>query len=174
MVKSLLPPLNEDHAVAVPSTHGKWTVDENSILGRIANGLKDITIEQEVEDLISIPDVWARVAVVKNALFDDKHPLNYTVRGEWRGLLALFALMPYHGKNIETVPINIQELKNNPYQVSPNEEGVLGNFAEVLATITPGTTLAKGQDWGEIGIIKLAQDQRSFSWGSNNKKLREI
>ena len=26
--------------------------------GRIANGLKDITIEQEVEDLISIPDVW--------------------------------------------------------------------------------------------------------------------
>ena len=74
MVKSLLPPLNEDHAVAIPSTHGKWTVDENSILGRIANGLKDITIEQEVEDLISIPDVWARVAVVKNALFDDKHP----------------------------------------------------------------------------------------------------
>ena len=102
MVKSLLPPLNDDHAVAIPSTHGKWTIDENSILGRIANGLKDITIEQEVEDLISIPDVWARVAVVKNALFDDKHPLNYTVRGEWRGLLALFALMPYHGKNIET------------------------------------------------------------------------
>ena len=52
MVKSLLPPLNDDHAVAIPSTHGKWTVDENSILGRIANGLKDITIEQEVEDLI--------------------------------------------------------------------------------------------------------------------------
>ena len=44
MVKSLLPPLNDDHAVAIPSTHGKWTVDENSILGRIANGLKDITI----------------------------------------------------------------------------------------------------------------------------------
>ena len=51
MVKSLLPPLNEDHAVAIPSTHGKWTVDENSILGRIANGLKDITIEQKVEEL---------------------------------------------------------------------------------------------------------------------------
>jgi len=26
----------------------------------------------------------------------------------------------------------------------------------------------------EIGIIKLAQDQRSFSWGSNNKKLMNV
>ena len=37
--------------------------------------------------------------------------------------------------------------KNNPYQVPPNEEGVLGNFAEVLAAITPGTTIAQGQNW---------------------------
>ena len=146
MVKSLLPPLNEDHAVPLPSTHGKWVLDDNSILGRISNGLKDITIEQNIEDLISIPDVWARVSVVKNALFDDKHPLNYTVRGEWRGLLALFALMPYHGKNIETVPINLKSLKENPYQVPPNDEGIIGNFAEVLLAITPGSTIAKGQN----------------------------
>ena len=80
-------------------------------------------------------------------LFDNKHPLNYTVRGEWRGLYS-FALMPYHGKNLETIPVNIQ-LKNNPYQVPPNEEGN-GNLVEVLATITPGTTIVQGQigrDW---------------------------
>ena len=40
-------------------------------------------------------------------------------------------------------------------KVPPNDEGVLGNFAEVLATITPGSTIAQGQNWGEIGIIKL-------------------
>ena len=26
----------------------------------------------------------------------------------------------------------------------------------------------------ELGIIKLSQDQRSFSWGSNNRKLMNV
>ncbi len=155
MVKSLLPPLNEDHAVPLPASSGKWVVDENSILGRVGNGLKDITFEQEVEDLISIPDVWARVTIVKNALFDDKHASNNTIRGEWRGLMALFALMPYHNHTIETVPVDLKALQNMPYQVAPNEEGVSGNFAKVLTLITPETSICKGQNWNEIGIIKL-------------------
>ena len=155
MFKNLLPPLNEDHQLPAPANAGAWVKDDNALLGRIRDGLKAITIEQEVEEIISIPDVWARVTVVKNALFDDRHPLNYQIRGEWRGLLATFALMPYHKKSVETFPINIHDLKEDPYKVPPNEEGTRGNFAEVLATITPGSTLAQGQNWGEIGIIKL-------------------
>ena len=153
MSKNLLPPLDPKAQIAAPATTGTWTKDDNTLLGRIRDGLKKITIEQEVEDIISIPDVWARVAVVKNALFDDKHTLNYQIRGEWRGLLTIFALMPYHKKTIETFPINLHDLKEDPYKIPPNEEGALGNFAEVLATITPGSTIAQGQNWKEIGII---------------------
>ena len=69
MVKHLLPPLNKDgNAVPVPAIHGKWEIADNSILAQIEKSLKDVTIdEQKVKDLISIPDVWARVVVVKNA-----------------------------------------------------------------------------------------------------------
>ena len=35
------------------------------LLARIRDGLQNITIEEEVEDIISVPDVWARVQLLK-------------------------------------------------------------------------------------------------------------
>ena len=99
-MKPLLPPLKDDHAIVKPSTAGKWIKEDNSLLKRISEGLKTNEIEENVEDLISIPDVWARATVVKNALYDTSHSLNKRIKNEWRGLLAVIALAPYHKKNL--------------------------------------------------------------------------
>ena len=69
MYKNLLPPMDEDkNSIASPNTSGEWVKDDYTLLARIRDGLQNITIEEEVEDIISVPDVWARVAIVKNAL----------------------------------------------------------------------------------------------------------
>ena len=65
MTKNLLPPLNDDHQVPEISIEGEWTEETNSILARISNGLKSAKLEQDSEELVSVPDVWARTAVVQ-------------------------------------------------------------------------------------------------------------
>ena len=59
-MKSLLPPLKDDHAVVKPATSGQWVREDNSLLKRISDGLKTTEVEINTEDLISIPDVLAR------------------------------------------------------------------------------------------------------------------
>ena len=156
MYKNLLPPMDDDkNQIASPNTSGEWVKDDYTLLARIRDGLKNITIEEQVEDIISVPDVWARVAIVKNALGDKNHPLHIQVKGEWRGLLAAFALMPYHKKNIETVPVNFDELKLDPMKGANKEESSDGNFIQVISSVTLGGVISQGQNWNEIGIIKM-------------------
>jgi hypothetical protein len=154
MTKNLLPPLNDDHQVPEISIEGEWTEETNSILARISNGLKSAKLEQDSEELVSVPDVWARTAVVANALYDERHPLHNQIKSEWRGLLALFALMPYHKQTIETEVINLNNLSSDPYKTK-GEKLQSGNFAEVLAAITPSKKLINSQNWNEYGLIKI-------------------
>ena len=95
-MKHILPPLNDDAAVPPCNKNGQWIEADHLLMGNLAEGIKVPELERRSEELISIPDTWARPAVVTNALYDSKHPSHKTIRGEWRGLLALFALMPYH------------------------------------------------------------------------------
>ena len=43
-------------------------------------------------DINSVPDVWARVLIVRNGLIDKEKQ----IVDEWRGTLALLALAPYY------------------------------------------------------------------------------
>ena len=155
MTKNLLPPLNDDHAIPEIAVEGEWIAEDNSLLARLSQGIKISSIDQDAEDLVSIPDVWARTAVFANALYDDRHPLHEQVKSEWRGLLTVFALMPYHKQQLDTEVVNLKELSLNPYKTSSTDHKITGNFAEVLATITPHKKLMVGHDWQEFGTIKL-------------------
>ena len=63
--------------------------------------------------------------------------------------------MPYHKKNIETIPVNFDELKINPMKGANKEENSDGNFIQVISSVTLGGAIAQGQNWNEIGIIKM-------------------
>ena len=114
MVKKVLPPLNEQNQIPNISASGEWKAEDSSFLEKLAKGLK-MGGEEVVSasEIVSVPDVWARVLIVRNGLLDNRA----SIVNEWRGTLALLALAPYysHVYNLSSDIVNIQDIKNNPF-----------------------------------------------------------
>ena len=89
MVKKVLPPLNEQNQVPNIAASGEWKAEDATFLEKLAKGLK-MGGEEIISatDIVSVPDVWARVLIVRNGLLDN----NPSIVNEWRGTLALLAL----------------------------------------------------------------------------------
>ncbi len=153
MSKLILPPLKDESTVPPIAKNGEWSKTSNLIYGLIAESINVTDIDQQSEEFISIPDMWARPSVVADALYNTTLANHVTIQGEWRGLLALFGLMPYHGQTIETKIVNLDILKNNPFQAQGRD--IKANFADVLSTIIPENKIATDQSWNEIALIKM-------------------
>ena len=107
MAKLILPPLKDSSTVPPIAKNGEWSKTNNLIYGLLAESINVSDIDQQSEEFISIPDMWARTSVVADALYNNNLANHVTIQGEWRGLLALFGLMPYHGQTIETKIVNL-------------------------------------------------------------------
>ena len=72
MVRKVLPPLNEQNQVPNIATSGEWKAEDATFLEKLAKGLK-MGGEEIVSatDIVSVPDVWARVLIVRNGLLDN-------------------------------------------------------------------------------------------------------
>jgi hypothetical protein len=75
----------------------------------------------------SIPDPWARAILFDRALFDETHLLHSTIKGEWRGILALLGLRERRGFN----GLSAREV------VLDGESATAGSFTAVLAHLKP-------------------------------------
>ena len=93
MVKKVLPPINDQNQLPNLATSGEWKNEDASFLEKLAKSLK-VGGEDLItaSDIVSVPDVWARVLIVRNGLLDGEKSI---VR-EWRGTLALLGLAPYY------------------------------------------------------------------------------
>ena len=93
MGKIVLPPLNDQNQVPNIAGSGEWKAEDATFLSKLAKGLK-MGGEEVVlaSDINSVPDVWARVLIVRNGLVDN----TASIVDEWRGTLALLALAPYY------------------------------------------------------------------------------
>ena len=110
MVKKVLPPLNEENQIANISASGEWKVEDATFLDKLAKGLKMGGEEiVSANEIVSVPDVWARVLIVRNGLVDTR----VSIVNEWRGALALLALAPYysHVYELSSDIVNIQDIK---------------------------------------------------------------
>jgi hypothetical protein len=97
--------------------------------------------EAAAEELISIPDAWAQVEVFRAALTDNGHPLHARAVAEWRGLIAIFALAVYHGRDVSTQPL----------QLAGINRGMIG----ILNRMSPAQKLTGAHHWDQIGLIRL-------------------
>ncbi len=155
MVKKVLPPLKEQNDIANIAASGQWKNEDPTFLERLAKGLKmgseDVVL---ASDIVSVPDVWARVLIVRNGLLDND-PSH--VR-EWRGILALLALSPYY-KHIYTLSsdiVNLKDVKSNPYTVSDTSPNIdFAHIGNILYDVKPHDTMAQGQDWDAIGVLNF-------------------
>ena len=155
MVKKVLPPLNSENQVANLPNSGEWKSEDASFLEKLAKGLK-MSGEEVVSaaDINSVPDVWARVLIVRNGLLDNSK----SIVDEWRGTLALLALAPYykHIYELSSDIVNIEDIKNNPYTVgSTSPDANYAHIGKILFDVKPQDTMVKDQDWNAIGVLNF-------------------
>ena len=149
MVKKVLPPLKEQNDIANIAASGQWKNEDPTFLERLAKGLKmgseDVVL---ASDIVSVPDVWARVLIVRNGLLDND-PSH--VR-EWRGVLALLGLAPYykHIYELSSDIVNLKDIKSNPYVGSTSPDANFAHVGNILYDVKPSDTMAQEQDWDAI------------------------
>ena len=152
MVKKVLPPLNEQNQVPNIAGSGEWKSEDATFLEKLAKGLK-MSGEEVVSaaDINSVPDVWARVLIVRNGLLDGSK----SIVDEWRGTLALLALEPYykHIYDLSSDIVNIQDIKNNPYTTAPTDGDNYSHIGKILFDVKPQDTMVQNQDWNAIGVL---------------------
>ena len=157
MVKKVLPPLNEENQIANISASGEWKVEDATFLDKLAKGLK-MGGEETVSanEIVSVPDVWARVLIVRNGLLDNRA----SIVNEWRGTLALLALAPYysHVYELSSDIVNIQDIKSNPFMGTPPQNAAYAHIGKILFDVLPKDTMAQGQDWNAIGVLRFHKD----------------
>ena len=154
MVKKILPPLDDKNQIANLASSGEWKSEDASFLEKLAKGLK-LGSHEEVSssDINSVPDIWARVLIVRNALVDNhKFLVN-----EWRGTLALLALAPYytHIYDLNSDIVSIQDIKNSPFANQGSANGGLTHIGRILFDVKPKDTMVKGQDWNAVGVLNF-------------------
>ena len=154
MVRKVLPPLNEQNQVPNIAGSGEWKAEDATFLEKLAKGLK-MSGEEVVSaaDINSVPDVWARVLIVRNGLLDNSK----SIVDEWRGTLALLALAPYykHIYDLNSNIVNIQDIKNNPYTNAGSSDSNYAHIGKILFDVKPHDTMAQGQDWNAIAVLNF-------------------
>ena len=152
---------------------GIWKTDSNSdFLGRLVNSLSEGETLDDVGNIDSIPDIWAKPLLFKMALFDINDTKEFVkglhdfVTGEWRALLAMFALKEMRHLNLTIEHIDL-EYDPNPLakvfkSLAPQEsiDGskdawvkgiyVISFNEKPIAIISPVTLVAPSADYTEI------------------------
>ena len=155
MVKKVLPPLSEQNQIPLLSSSGEWKSEDSTFLDKLSKSLK-MGGEEVVSasEIVSVPDVWARVLIIRNGLLD-KSP---SIVREWRGTLALLALSPYykHIYELSSNIVNIKDIQANPFTVSNAAPSTnYAHIGKILFDVLPQDTMAQGQDWSAVGVLNF-------------------
>ena len=134
----MLPKVNEDVSKILKDQAGIWKeTDINFLLG-LSNSLDCGESIKDMGSVDSIPDMWARPLLFKMALFDLEPTkqfvtgLHEKVRGEWRALLAMFALKDFKRLDLKAEQVNL--LEDN------------SDLAEILKSLAPQESLTGNKD----------------------------
>lgn len=144
-VRPLLPPLHDAHRVPPLPSSGAWhELGSDDMLQVVARGLNTgEALRGASGDIVSVPDVWAQLTIFHNALVVENHPLHVRAVGEWRGLLACFALAAYQPHTKLTCRlVKLSSLAS-------------GKWADILRRLPPQAALLKGGRLDEVGLVRI-------------------
>jgi len=132
---------------------GEWERRQATELVDLSDSLETASREKEPEylNVEGIPDVWAHPLLFELALYDDKHPLHSRILGEWRGLLALFALREWMHFTLGLDPVHVPEPDGVPQKNDVDEHEL--TFPDVLGKLTPKRTLFNNTSWSNLYVI---------------------
>lgn len=145
----MLPKVNEDVSKILKDQAGIWKEADINFLQGLANSLDCGESIKDMGSVDSIPDMWARPLLFKMALFDLEPTkqfitgLHERIRGEWRALLAMFALKEIRRLDLRAEQVNLLEDRSD--------------LAEILKSLAPRESLTGNRDaWlTDVYIITL-------------------
>lgn len=145
----LLPKLSAIAPIAAV-TAGQWEDNPGLAGGNFLRGLSDSLVvaknSKDIDNIDSIPDIWARPILFRMALFASRGfdaGLHKKVLGEWRALLAMLALQDTRHLNLTVDAVHL------------NQSDQLG---ETFSMLAPQDSISKNgheakSDWNDIYII---------------------
>ena len=140
----LLPILQKNNTVTPVNEPSVWQERQANEISKISESIDTNNIEQDID---SIPDMWARPLLFEMALFEPKHVLHKRILGEWRGMLAMFAL-----KEIFNIPIKMGRITLPESKTSPTD------FIQTLSRVIPSTPTLPNTNWRNTYVILFNQD----------------
>ncbi|MBK8809277.1 MAG: hypothetical protein IPN69_00895 [Acidobacteria bacterium] len=135
-----LPRLTANHNVPI-ARRGRFLEVTADTLLAISDGLETRPTTTHIN---SIPDVWARLLLFENALFDENHRLHPVVMGEWRGMLALLALREIKHLNLlASVPFSLEG--------DPADRNLIWHSS--LLKLVPSTQIYENTTWRNLFLF---------------------
>ncbi len=186
----MLPKVNEEISKVLKDTAGEWKETDINFLQGLANSLDCGESIKEMGSVDSIPDMWARPLLFKMALFDLEPTkqfvtgLHEKVRGEWRALLAMFALKNYKQLDLKAEQVNLLEEKSELGEILKSlapQESLTGNKnawltdvyiiyfnGQPLAMTSPTTLVTCAADYENVFAGKIFTP-----WSANQRTLSD-
>ena len=140
----MLPKVNEEVSKVLKDQAGIWKETDINFLQGLANSLDCGESIKDMGSVDSIPDMWARPLLFKMALFDLEPTkqfitgLHEKVRGEWRALLAMFALKDFKRLDLKAEQVNLLENNSDLAQILKSlapQESLTGNKSAWLTDV---------------------------------------
>lgn len=119
-----LPALDQEKAnFQWPDARARWVDANRKVMLAVAAGIT-VDRKSQTQDISSIPDIWARPLLCREALSEPAHPKHEQVTQEWRGLLSLLALHKVRGFGLKLVAMefgaeNAHSFLNSLHRLSP-------------------------------------------------------
>ena len=129
-------------------------------------------------DLVSLPHVWGQTLAFTVAWRDENHPMHLTVRGEWRGLLALVGLAGWEDWPVSVVEVNLAKLADRPFKTStgPTSDDPAGeprpNFPKVVMNSMPDNAAIGAPLWKNSAVVLY--DRNSVSRPERSSDARPV
>ena len=125
---------------------GHWDKRNWADLLHIARRTRNTAKSRDRIDVDLIPDVWARLILFSNALFNERHALHQPALDAYRGFLALLALRIRKNVLLKATAINLDSAGNWPFSAAARQQGG-GNSHGVHQLYTD-------TNWNEIYLLR--------------------
>lgn len=186
----ILPKVSGETSKILSDVAGVWKETDINFLRGLADGLDCGESIRDMGSVDSIPDMWARPLLFKLALFDLEPTkefitgLHEKVLGEWRALLAMFALKDFKQLELKAEQINLLEDNSDLAKILKSlapQESLTGNptawltdvyiiffNALPLALTSPTTLVTPAADYEQIFAGKIFKP-----WSTNQRTLTD-
>jgi hypothetical protein len=177
-IRGFLPPYYRPEVGPTVTRPGVWDdKGDEAFLEMLIHAMPPGT-DLMLADLVSLPHVWGQTLAFTVAWRDVSHPMHLTVRGEWRGLLALIGLAGWEEWPVNVVEVNLTKLAERPFKTSsgPTSDDPAGeprpNFPKVVLNNLPDNAAIGAPLWKNSAVVLY--DRNSVSRPERSSDARPI